>query len=623
MRTYFVIIETCHFVSFPSGEAENNQVGLFCVMLLKVTQTTLRLELDPWVPQGEMLRVLLQKGEMTSKEPFATCTPPFAHEHLKITRVQRAKTFISYLLLFFGFRARRSFRWSPSRASYFPSASRVAVTDNRTGTQYPQTHSLALHTRRSLPLMLNKRASTAAVIAPVMVFVGISLLVLLLLFVGAQIHQRRTVRAAPWNAHPLEPRRGVFAGGVIDPVPYSQIHLPGMSAFGIMSSEDIRSAGPTSPVLSPLPLKLPSTFPSSHSLVQGASDTPENATDDGHLPKSSTLRSRLDPQSSSPSDILRAPEKAEVADHPFLHSTRVQSVHRIGENAETRLRRASTYSMFESSLMERPQSTLGPGLTPPPAGRRQSTVSIVVLPSSREEPDSPTQESPRPADDLVAMGTGSRPPTVHNESPTLPIPQPAPEKRAIAVPKLRRPTTAEIVQDSPSPTLESSPRIKNAALVPDALSLRSPPVAVLSPWNSGYSPDLYSPNGHSLPTPSHEQLATPSDTQSPALLFQHNHYDPEALREDKREQYKPRSRYPAFLHRMIQPFAKDDRAFLAAGSRSQTDPVHPPGLSPDSRFRLVRKRSAPGMREEMLAISSHSAATHSMGGVTVSPACLT
>ncbi len=567
---------------------------------------------------------LTSKRGDDEREAVRNLDSSFAHEHLKITRVQRAETFISYLLLFFGFRARRSFRWSPSRASYFSSASRVAVTDNRTGTQYPQTHSLALHMRRSLPLMLNKRASTAAVIAPVMVFVGISLLVLLLLFVGAQIHHRRTVRAAPWLVHPLEPRRDVFVGGVIDPVPYSQIHIPGMSAFGIMSSEDIRSAGPTSPVLSQLPLKLSSTFPSSHSLVQDASDTPENATDDGHPPKSSTLRSRIGPQSSSPSDILRVPEKAEVADHRFLHSTRVQSVHRISENAETRPRRASTYSMFESSLMERPQSTLGPpGLTPPPAGRRQSTISIIVLPSSLEEPDSPTQESPRPADDLVAMGSGSRPPTAHNESPTLPIPQPAPEKRAIAVPKLRRPTTAENVQDSPSPTLERSPPVKNAALEPDALSLRGPPAAVLSPWNSGYSSDLYSPNGYSLPTPSHEQLATPSDTQSPALLFQHNRYDPEALREEKREQYKPRSRYPAFLHRMIQPFAKDDRAFLAAGSRSQTEPVHPPGLSPDGRFRLVRLRSAPGMREDMLAVSSHSAAIHSMDGVTMSPTRLT
>jgi hypothetical protein len=130
--------------------------------------------------------------------------------------------------------------------------------------------------------MLTKRTSTAAVIAPVMVFVGISLFVLLLLFVGAQIHRRRTVRAAPWLVRPLEPRRDVFVGGVIDPVPYSQIHLPGMTAFGIMSSEDIRSAGPTSPVLSPLPLKSPSAFLSSHSLVQDASDTPENATEDGH-----------------------------------------------------------------------------------------------------------------------------------------------------------------------------------------------------------------------------------------------------------------------------------------------------------------------------------------------------
>jgi len=451
------------------------------------------------------------------------------------------------------------------------------------------------------PLMLTKRASTAAVIAPVMVFVGISLLVLLLLFVGAQIHRRRAVQAAPWLVS-LEPRRDVFVGGVIDPVPYSQIHLPGMTAFGIMSSEDIRSAGPTSPVLSPLPLKSPNAFLSSHSLVQGASDTPENATGDGHLPASSRPQSQLAPQSPSPSDILRVPDKAEVANHPFLHSTRVQTVHRVSENTETRIRRASTYSMFESSLMGRPQSTLGPpGLTPPPAGRRQSTVSIIVLPSSREEPESPTQESPRPADDLVAMGTGS-PPTAHNESPTLPIPQLAPEKRAIAVPKLRRPTTAEIVPDSPSPTPERSPSIKNAALVPVALSLRSPPAAVLSPWNSGYSPDLYSPNGHCLPTPSHEQLATPSDTQSPALLFQHNRYDPEALKEEKREQYKPRSRYPAFLHRIIQPFTKDDTAFLAAGSRSQIDPVHPPGLSPDGRFQLVRLRSAPDMREDMLAV---------------------
>lgn len=474
------------------------------------------------------------------------------------------------------------------------------------------------------PLMVNKRASTAAVIAPVMVFVGISLFVLLLLFVGAHIYQRRTVRAAPWLVHPLEPRRDGFVGGVFDPVPYSQIHLPGMSAFGIMSSEDIRSAGPTSPVLSPLPLKLPNTFPSSHSLVQGASDTPENATEDGHPPASSTLRSRLEHQSSLPSDKLRVPDRAEVADHPFLHSTRVQSVHRISENAGTRIRRGSTYSMFESSLMGRPQSTLGPlGLTPPPTGRRQSTISIVVLPSSREEPDSPTRESPRPADDLVAMGTGSCSPTAHNESPTLPTPQPVPEKRAIPVPKLRRPTTAEIVPDSPSPTLEISPRIKNADLVPDALSLRSPPAAVLSPWSSGYSPDSYSPNGHSLPTPSHEQLATPSDTQSPALLFQHNRYDPEALKEEKREQYKPRSRYPAFLHRMIQTFTRDDKAFLAAGPRSQTDPVHPPGLSPGSQFRLVQFRSAPGMREDALAVSSHSAATHSMGGVMVSPVRLT
>lgn len=79
---------------------------------------------------------LTSKGEMTSGEPFATWIPPFAHEHLKITRVQRAKTFISYLLLFFSFRARyrsRSFHWSPSRAFYFSSGLRVAVTDNRTG----------------------------------------------------------------------------------------------------------------------------------------------------------------------------------------------------------------------------------------------------------------------------------------------------------------------------------------------------------------------------------------------------------------------------------------------------------------------------------------------------------
>lgn len=471
--------------------------------------------------------------------------------------------------------------------------------------------------------MLTKRASTATVIAPVIVFVGISFFVLLLLFVGAHIHRRRTVRATPWLVRPLEPRRNDFMGGVIDPVPYSQIHLPGMTAFGIMSREDIRS-GPASPVLSSLPPKSSNAFLSSHSLVQGASDTPENATENGHLPASSRLQSRLARQRSSPSDILRVPDKAEVAELPFLHSIRMQSIHGISDDAETRARRASTYSTFESSLMGRPQSTLGPpGLTPPPAGRRQSTVSIIVLPSSHEEPESPTQESPRPADDLVAMGTGSCPPTAHNESPTLPIPQPAPVKRAIVVPKLRRPTTAEVIPDSPSPTLERSPRIKNATLVPDALSLRSPPAAVLSPWNYGYSPDPYSPNGHSLPTPSHEQLATPSDTQSPALLFQHNRYDPQALKEEKREQYKPRSRYPAFLHRIIQPFTKDDTAFLAVGSRSQADPVHPPGLSPDGRFRLVRLRSAPDMREDMLAVSSHSAATHSMDGVTGSPARLT
>jgi len=461
--------------------------------------------------------------------------------------------------------------------------------------------------------MLTKRASSAVVVAPVMVFVGISLFVLLLLFVGAQIHQRRAVQAAPWLVRPLEPRRDVFVGSMIDPVPYSQIHLPGMSALGIMSSEDIRSAGPTSPVLSPLPLKSLSTFPSSHSLDRDASDN-------DHPSAPRRRRSRLAPQSSSPSDILRVPDKAEVADRLFLHTTRGQSGHHISENAETKLRRASTYSMFESSLMGRPQSTLGPpGLAPPPAGRRQSTVSIIVLPPSREEPESPTQESPRPADDLVAMGTGSRPPTAHIESPTLPIPQPASERLVIAVPKLRHPTTAEVVPDSPSPTLERSPRIKNTTLVPDAMSLRSPPAAILSPWSSEYSPYPYSPNGHSLPTPSHEQLATPSDTQSPALLFQHNRYDPEALKKEKKEQYKPRSRYAAFLHRIIQPFTKDDTAFLAPGLRSQIDPVRPPGLSPDGRFRLVRLRSAPDMREDALAVSSHSVTTRSMDGVTVSP----
>ena len=469
--------------------------------------------------------------------------------------------------------------------------------------------------------MLTKRASTAAVIAPVMVFVGISVFVLLLLFISAQVHRRRAVRAAPWLVRPLNPRRDMPLGSMIDPVPYSQIHLPGMSAFGIMSSDDIRSDGPPSPVLPPPPLKSPGSFRSSHSLVRDASDTPEDVTEDGHSPALSRVRSPLAPQSSSPSNILRVPDIAEVANRLFLHSTRAQSIHRINDNVETRLRRESAYSMFESSLMGRPQSTLGPpGLPPPPAGRRQSTISIIVLPPSREESDSPTQESPRPADDLAAMGTGSRPQTAHNESPTLPILQPASEKCVIAVPKLRRPTTAEIVPDSPSPTIERSPHTKNEVLVPDTLSLRSPPAAVLSPWSSGYSSDPYSPNSHSLLTPSHEQLATPSDTQSPALLFQRNRYDPEALKEEKREQYKPRSRYAAFLHRVIQPFTKDDTAFLTPGLRPQTDYIRPPGLcSPEDHFRLVRLRSAPNMRENTLVVSSHSVVTRSIDDVTAPP----
>ena len=472
--------------------------------------------------------------------------------------------------------------------------------------------------------MLTKRASTAAVIAPVMVFVGISLFVLLLLFVSAHVHQRRTVQAAPWLVRPLEPRRDMSVGSMFDPVPYSQIHLPGMTALGIMSSEDICAEGPASPILPPPPLKSPGTFRSSHSLARDASDTPESATEDGHSPAFSRVQSRLALQSSqrpSPSDILRVPDIAEVADRLFLHSTRAQSVHRMSENVETRLRRESTYSMFEGSLFGRPQSTLGPpGLPPPPAGRRQSTVSIIILPPSCEEPNSPTQESPRPADDLMAMGTGSRPSTAHNESPTLSIPQPASEKCVIAVPKLRYPTTAEMVPDSPSPTVEGSPRIKNEALALDLLTLQSPPAAVLSPWSSGYSSDPYSPNGHSLPTPSHEQLATPSDTQSPALLFQHNRYDLEALKKVKREQYKPRTRYAAFLHRIIRPFTNDNTGFLAPELRSQTDPVHPPGLpSPEGRFRLVQLRSTPDIRDNMLAVSSHIEPSRSMDGVVASP----
>ena len=467
--------------------------------------------------------------------------------------------------------------------------------------------------------VLTKRASTAAVTAPVMVFVGISLFVLLLLFISAQVHRRRTVRAAPWLVRPLEPRRAMALGSIIDPVPYSQIHLPGLSALGIMSSEDIRSGGPPSPVLPPP--KSPGPFRSSHILVCDTSDTPEHATEDGHSPALSRVRSPPVPQSSSHSDILRVPDIAEVADRLFLHSTRAQSIHRINGNVETRPRQESTYSMFESSLMARPQSTLGPpGLPPPPAARRQSTISIIVLPPSSEEPDSPTQESPRPADDLAAMGTGSRPSTAHNESPTLPVQQPASEKCVIAVPKLRRPTTTEIVPDSPSPTIDRSPHIKDEVLVPDTLSLRSPPAAVLSPWSSGYSSNPASPNGRSLPTPSHEQLATPSDTQSPALLFQRNRYDPEALKEEKRERYKPRGRYTAFLHRLIQPFTKDDTAFLAPGLRSQTDLTRPPGLSsPEDHFRLVRLRSAPNMRENALVVSSHSAVARSTDCVTASP----
>jgi hypothetical protein len=466
------------------------------------------------------------------------------------------------------------------------------------------------------PDMLTKRASTAEMIAPVMVFVAISVFVLLLLFIGAQIYRRRAVRAAPWLV-PLELRRDTFAGSVVDPVPYSQLHLPGMTALGIMSSEDIRSRDPASPILSPPSLKLPGTLPSSHSLVRYTSGTPEGSTEESHLPASSRVQARLTPQISPPSDIPRVPDLAEVADRLFLHSTRVQSVHRTSENPDTRPRRESTYSMFESSLMGRPQSTLGPpGLPPPPAGRRQSTVSIIVLPPSREEPDSPTQESPRPADDLVAMGTGSRPPTAHNESPILPIPQPASEKCIISVPKLRRPTTAEIVPDSPSPSIERSPCTKNEVLVPDTLSLRSPPAAILSPWSS----DPYSPNAHSLPTPSHEQLATPSDTQSPALLFQRNRHDPEASKKEKREQYKSRGRYATFFHRIIRPFTKDDTAFLAPESRLQADPVHLPGLSsPEGGFPLVRLRSVPNVRESTLGKSSHGAATRSMDNVAMSP----
>jgi hypothetical protein len=467
--------------------------------------------------------------------------------------------------------------------------------------------------------MLTKRASTAAVIAPVLVFVAISILVLLCLLIGVQIRHSRALQAAPWLVRPLEPRRGVYSGSMIDPVPYSQLHLPGMTALGIMSSEDTRSGGPASPALSPPPLKSPSTFPSSYGLVCDASDTPDDATEDGHLPAPSVVRSRLLPQSSLPSDIPRVPDIAEVADRLFLHATRVQAIHRSSGNGETRPRRESTYSMFESSLMGRPQSTLGPpGLPPPPAGRRQSTVVILLPPPGREEPASPTQESPRPADDLMAMGTGSRPPTAHNESPILPIPQSTLEKCVVVVPGLRCPTTAEIAPDSSSPNIERSPHIKNEVLVPETSYLRSPPAAVLSPWSSGYSPDPYSPNAHSLPTPGHEQLATPSDTQSPALLFQRNRYDPEALKKEKREQYKPLSRYAALLHRVIQPFTKDGTAF--PGARPQTDPVHPPGLSsPEGRFPLVRLRSAPNIRENTLTVSSHSIATRSMDGVAASP----
>ena len=92
------------------------------------------------------------KREMTREGSLATWTPPL--RAYQIARVQRAKTLVSYLLLFFGLRARyrsRNLRWSPSRESrHFSCSSRVAVTDNRTGSWYPQTLSLDLHTRRSL-----------------------------------------------------------------------------------------------------------------------------------------------------------------------------------------------------------------------------------------------------------------------------------------------------------------------------------------------------------------------------------------------------------------------------------------------------------------------------------------
>ena len=121
MRTYFVIIEPVTLYRFRVVKRKTNQVELFCVMLLRVTRTTLRPELDPWMLQGRRnAACLTSKRGDDEQEPFATWTPPFAHEYLKITRVQRAKTFISYLLLFFGFRARRSFRWFPAVRPTFP-----------------------------------------------------------------------------------------------------------------------------------------------------------------------------------------------------------------------------------------------------------------------------------------------------------------------------------------------------------------------------------------------------------------------------------------------------------------------------------------------------------------------
>lgn len=55
-------------------------------------------------------------------KPLATWTPPVASISNNTRSTRKNKTYISYLLLFFGFRARyrsRSFRWSPSRESRY------------------------------------------------------------------------------------------------------------------------------------------------------------------------------------------------------------------------------------------------------------------------------------------------------------------------------------------------------------------------------------------------------------------------------------------------------------------------------------------------------------------------